>query len=86
KFAITMGVGTIMEARMCMLLASGKRKAEILVRAIEGPVTTSIPASMLQLHPNVTVIVDEEAATHLKQKGYYQYVEKMTQQLQSAQI
>ena len=86
KFAITMGVGTIMEARMCMLLASGKRKAEVLVRAIEGPITTSIPASMLQLHPDVTVIVDEEAAIHLKQKDYYQYVEKMTQQLGSAQI
>ena len=86
KFAITMGVGTIMEARMCMLLASGKRKAEVLVKAIEGPVSTSIPASMLQLHPNLTVIVDDEAAINLRQKDYYQYVEKMTQQLWSAQI
>ena len=41
---------------------------------------------MLQVHPNVVVIVDEEAAVHLEQKDYYRYVEKMTQQLESAQI
>lgn len=86
KFAITMGVGTIMEARECMLLASGKRKAEILVKAIEGPVTSSVPASMLQLHPNAIVIADEEAAVNLNQKDYYVYVEKMSQLLGDAQI
>ncbi|OIO75420.1 MAG: glucosamine-6-phosphate deaminase [Elusimicrobia bacterium CG1_02_37_114] len=86
RFAITMGVGTIMESRMCMLLASGKRKAEILVKAIEGPVTASIPASMLQLHPNVIVIADKEASFNLAQKDYYIYVEKMTKQIGDAQI
>ena len=69
-----------------MLLASGKRKAEILVKAIEGPVTASIPASMLQLHPNVIVIADKEASFNLAQKDYYIYVEKMTKQIGDAQI
>lgn len=86
KFAITVGVGTIMEARMCMLLASGKRKAGVLVKAIEGPVTTTVPASMLQLHPNVIVIADKEASVNLKQKDYYNYVEKMTKKIGEAQI
>ena len=86
RFAITMGLGTIMEARMCMLLASGKRKTEVLVKAIEGPVSSSVPTSILQLHPNAIIIADEEAAADLKQKNYYLYAEKMTQQLGCAQI
>lgn len=86
RFAITMGLGTIREARMCMLLASGERKREILVKAIEGPVSSSVPASILQLHPNVTVLADEEAATDLRQKNYYLYAEEMTHQLGCAQI
>jgi glucosamine-6-phosphate deaminase len=81
-----MGEGTIMEARQCLLLASGKRKADILVKAIEGPVTSSIPASIMQHHRHVTVIADEEAAANLRQKDYYRYVEKMTKQLKSARI
>jgi glucosamine-6-phosphate deaminase len=86
RFAITMGVGTIMEAKKCVLLASGKRKANVLVKAIEGPVTASVPASILQLHPNVIIIADKEAAINLKQKKYYQYVEKMTDEIGDAQI
>ena len=86
KFAITVGVGTIMESRMCMLLACGKRKTDILVKAIEGPVTTSVPASMLQLHSNVLVVCDEEAGAKLKQKNYYRYVEKMNKLIEVAQI
>jgi len=86
RFAITMGIGTIMESRRCIMLASGKRKASVLVKAIEGPLTTSVPASMLQMHPNVTVIADREAAANLKQKSYYNYVEKMALQIEEAQI
>ena len=57
--AITMGIGTILEARKILLLASGAKKAEILRRALRGPVTEAVPASALQLHPNVIVITDK---------------------------
>ena len=59
---ITMGVGTILESRTCLMLAFGQAKAEAVRDMIEGPVTSSVPASALQLHPQTIVIVDEEAA------------------------
>ena len=62
RFAITMGVGTILEAEQCLLLVTGESKAEVLAKAVEGPVTSMISATALQLHPDCTVIVDEEAA------------------------
>jgi len=58
--AITMGLATIMEARQILLLANGPEKAGILARALEGPVTTDVPASMLQRHPQLTVLTDQE--------------------------
>ncbi|WP_427131517.1 glucosamine-6-phosphate deaminase [Pseudarthrobacter sp. S9] len=64
--AITQGLGTISEARHLLLIAHGQRKAEAAARAIEGPVTEQFPASMIQLHPNVTVILDEAAASRLQ--------------------
>ena len=72
--AITMGVGTIIEARRCLLLATGESKAEIIAQAVEGPITSMVTASALQLHPRCTVIVDEAAATRLKGQGYYRWV------------
>ena len=63
KTAATMGIGTIMEAREILLLASGAGKADVVRRTLEGPVTADVPASILQRHKNVTVILDEEAAT-----------------------
>ena len=60
--AITMGLGTILEARGILLLASGSRKAQILGRALTGQITTDVPASVLRLHSNLAVIADEEAA------------------------
>jgi glucosamine-6-phosphate deaminase len=66
RSAITIGVGTIMEARAVVLLASGIRKAGAVAGALEGPVTTDIPASALQRHPHVTVILDQAAASMLK--------------------
>jgi len=63
--AISMGIKTIMRARSILLLASGKDKAEIIKKALSGPITQDIPASVLQLHPNVTVILDENAASVL---------------------
>ena len=76
--AITMGIGTILEARKILLLASGTRKAEAVSQAIEGPITASVTASALQLHPEVTVIVDPEAAGRLQHLEYYTQVEAMT--------
>ncbi|MET3809403.1 glucosamine-6-phosphate deaminase [Arthrobacter sp. UYEF3] len=64
--AITQGLATIFEARHLLLIAHGHRKAEATARAIEGPVTEQFPASLIQLHPNVTVIVDEAAASKLQ--------------------
>lgn len=72
--AITMGVGTILDARRIVMLVTGKRKAEILAKAVEGPVTAMISATALQLHPCTTVIVDEAAAEKLLQKEYYRWL------------
>jgi glucosamine-6-phosphate deaminase len=63
--AITMGIGTIMSARSIVLLASGRSKAEPVRGMVRGPITPRLPASVLQLHPDVTVILDEEAASLL---------------------
>src|SRR5690625_921653 len=65
---ITMGIGTILEAKSILLLASGASKAEAIQRALEGPVTEEVPASALQRHGDVTVIVDEAAAARLADK------------------
>jgi glucosamine-6-phosphate deaminase len=72
--AITMGVGTIIEARRCVLLATGESKAEVVAQAVEGPITSMVTASALQLHPRCTVIVDEEAAARLKEQEYYRWI------------
>jgi glucosamine-6-phosphate deaminase len=69
--AITMGIRTIMNAREILLLVAGEAKAGILQRALLGPVTTEVPASVLQLHPNVTVILDQEAASKLSRREFY---------------
>jgi glucosamine-6-phosphate deaminase len=76
--AITMGIGTILEARRILLMASGVTKAKALASAIEGPITASITASALQLHRDVTIICDEGAAAELREKEYYQRVVEMT--------
>jgi glucosamine-6-phosphate deaminase len=72
--AITMGVGTIIEARRCLLLATGASKAEVIARAVEGPITSMVTASTLQLHPRCTVIVDESAAAKLTEQEYYRWI------------
>src|SRR5690606_23525162 len=66
--AITMGVRSIMQARRILVLATGEAKAEAVAKAILGPVTEEVPASVLQLHPNVTWWLDE-AAAHLLEPG-----------------
>ena len=71
---ITMGIGTIMEARTNLLLAFGAKKAQALAEAAEGPITAMNPASVLQLHPDARVCLDEAAATQLKRAEYYRWV------------
>jgi len=65
EFAVTMGISTILEADKIVLLASGEGKAAAIKRALTGPVSADCPASYLQLHPNVTFIVDRAAARDL---------------------
>jgi len=72
--AITMGVGTIIEARRCILLATGDSKAEVVAQAVEGPISSMVTASALQLHPRCTVVVDEAAARSLKEQDYYRWI------------
>ena len=72
--AITMGVGTILDARRCILLATGVDKAPIVSQAVEGPITSMISATALQLHPRCTVVVDEAASSLLQEADYYRWV------------
>lgn len=74
RFCLTMGIGTVMDARMIILLASGKNKSGAVFQCVEGPVTASLPASVLQLHPQVKILVDEEASSSLTRKDYYKWV------------
>ena len=73
-YAITMGVGTILDARQLVLVASGKAKAKAIAQAVEGPVTSMITASALQMHRDATVIVDEDAASGLAMRDYYDFI------------
>ena len=68
---VTQGLGTILRARRLVLLAWGGSKAAAVAAAVEGPVTASVPASVIQLHGDVTVIVDESAAAELEYADYY---------------
>jgi glucosamine-6-phosphate deaminase len=83
RLAITMGVGTILEARRLIMLASGEGKAEAVRKAVEGPLTAQVTASALQLHRDVTVIADVGAARLLKRRKYYTYVEKAAEQFEA---
>ena len=71
---ITMGVGTIMQSRMCLLLAFGEKKAKAVTKMVEGPVTSMVPASILQMHPQAKIFLDESAASQLEKREYYQWV------------
>ncbi len=68
---ITMGLGTIMEARQCLFLAVGEKKARAIAATVEGPITSINPASILQMHPKATVCLDRAAAADLKRADYY---------------
>jgi glucosamine-6-phosphate deaminase len=74
RHCITMGVGTIMDSVSLILYAFGEGKADIISKAVEGPVSAMVPASILQLHPSVRVIVDDAAASKLTNIDYYKEV------------
>jgi glucosamine-6-phosphate deaminase len=74
RHVITQGLGTILEARHLVLLATGVGKAPAVAAMVEGPVTASCPASVLQLHPHVTVVLDPGAAAALALRDYYEQV------------
>ena len=79
RFAITMGVGTIMDAKTCLIIATGAKKARIWSDFVEGPITSQVTASALHLHPHVIALCDEECASELRRRDYYRHVEAMTQ-------
>ena len=65
QYAITMGIGTIMDARQLILLANKENKAEAILKTVEGPITAIVPATIVQLHPKATIITDKAAASKL---------------------
>nr|WP_202539275.1 glucosamine-6-phosphate deaminase [Streptomyces sp. SID8379] len=73
RHVITQGIGTILEARHLVLLATGEGKADAVAATVEGPVASVVPASALQLHPHATVVVDEAAASKLKLADYFRH-------------
>lgn len=83
RMAITMGVGTILDSRQCLLLATGRHKAEAIAHTVEGPVTSQVTASALQLHRDVIVVLDEAAASLLQRIEYYKEVEQTQRELEA---
>ena len=69
KQAYTMGIKSIMSARKILLIATGEAKADALYKSLYGPITPNVPASILQLHPDVTVVADEDALKLIREKG-----------------
>jgi len=74
RHVLTMGVGTIMDCRRIAMLAFGDAKAEAVAGMVEGPVTASVPASILQMHQECKVFLDEKAAARLERIDYYKWV------------
>jgi glucosamine-6-phosphate deaminase len=77
-YAITMGVGTILDSRKLVLVANGENKADAIAKAVEGPVTSMITASALQLHPDVDIFTDDGAASNRERRVYYEGSQAMT--------
>ena len=68
---LTQGLATIRDARHLVLIAAGEHKAAAVAAAVEGPVAAVCPASVLQLHPHVTVVLDDAAASKLRLADYF---------------
>jgi glucosamine-6-phosphate deaminase len=80
-FAITMGIGTILEAKNILMLANGTKKADVVAKALEGPVTSQVTASAIQLHSGgITVVLDKGAASRLANAEHYMHVESLKSQ------
>ena len=74
RHALTMGIATILEARACVLLATGASKAAAVARMVEGPLGADCPATALQMHPAATIVLDGAAASRLELREYYETV------------
>jgi glucosamine-6-phosphate deaminase len=74
RHVVTQGLGTILRARHLLLLATGEAKADAVAAAVEGPLSASCPASVLQLHPHASVLVDAAAASGLVRRRHYRDV------------
>lgn len=79
--SITMGIGTILESKKVVLLATGANKAEAIKATVEGPLTAACPASALQLHEHVVLVIDEAAASQLADVDFYKHIEMENQKL-----
>lgn len=82
--AITVGLGTILSARSCLLLAVGTAKSAAVAAMVEGPVTARVPASVLQHHPSATVLLDPGAAADLQAREYYESAERIQRRLEES--
>ncbi|HRI81098.1 MAG TPA: glucosamine-6-phosphate deaminase [Opitutaceae bacterium] len=76
KHAITMGIGTILDARRCLLLAFGPAKVRAVEHMIEGPLAAICPGSALQMHPRATIILDENSAAGLRYADHYRWIDR----------
>ena len=76
RHCLTMGVGTILDASRCLVLAFGHRKAKAAVNLVEGPITAMCPASALQMHRRTIVVLDENAAARLDNVEHYHWIDE----------
>ena len=83
RVAITMGIGTILSARRCLVVAFGSEKERAVAEMIEGPVTSIVPASALQLHADTTVVCDDAAAALLVNAAHYREAEALRREMES---
>ncbi|MCG9695769.1 glucosamine-6-phosphate deaminase [Shewanella sp. Isolate11] len=79
--SITMGIGTILDAKKVVLLATGENKAEAIKATVEGALSASCPASALQLHRDAVLVLDEAAASQLSDCEFYKHIEAENQKL-----
>ena len=73
---VTQGLGTIMDSRVALLMASGEKKADAIAAMVEGPVATRCPASILQFHPRAIVVIDEAAASKLQNIEFFRHIQE----------
>ena len=84
RLSLTMGIGTIMEARKILLIATGGSKASAVKATVEGPVSASCPASILQMHRDAVILIDQAAAGELENQDFYRFAENEQQRLDQA--